>query len=77
VLERGQTPRRSLDMLVEEALAHGGRDNVTAVLLLVNDPLLPLPADGESPEVLRPDRSGGGRGLWRRLRGFFDGRHRR
>ncbi|GLH69288.1 protein-serine/threonine phosphatase [Geothrix rubra] len=77
VLRRDQTPRRSLDLLVEEALAQGGRDNITAVLLLANDPMLPLPGDGEVPEVLRPDRSGGGGGLWQMLRGFFDGRRRR
>ncbi len=77
VLRRDQTPRRSLDLLVEEALAQGGRDNITAVLLLANDPMLPLPADGEAPEVLRPDLNPGGGGLWQMLRGFFDGRRRR
>lgn len=77
VLKRDQTPRRSLDLLVEEALAQGGRDNITAVLLLANDPMLPLPGDGEAPEVLRPDRSPAGGGLWRMLRDFFDGRRRR
>lgn len=77
VLRRDQAPRRSLDMLVEEALTQGGRDNITAVLLLANDPMLPMPNDGEGPEVLRPDRTTGGGGLWQMLRGFFDGRRRR
>ncbi|HEX9010728.1 MAG TPA: protein phosphatase 2C domain-containing protein [Holophagaceae bacterium] len=77
VLKRDQPPRRCLDLLVEEALAHGGRDNITAVLLLANDPMLPLPGDREAPEVLRPERNGGGGGLWQLLRGFFDGRRRR
>ena len=76
VLKRDQPPRRSLDLLVEEALARGGRDNITAVLLLANDPMLPLPGHGEAPEVARPDRNGG-TGLWGRLLGIFDGRRRR
>ena len=77
VLKQDQAPRRSLDLLVEEALAHGGRDNITAVLLLANDPALPLPGEDESLEVLRPDPGSGGSGLWRLLRDFFDGRRRR
>lgn len=77
VLKQDQAPRRSLDLLVEEALAHGGRDNITAVLLLANDPALPLPGEDESLEVMRPDPSSGGSGLWRLLRDFFDGRRRR
>ena len=76
VLKRDQPPRRSLDLLLEAALAQGGRDNITAVLLLANDPMLPLPDDGEAPEVARPDRNGG-TGLWGRLLGIFDGRRRR
>ena len=77
VLKQEQAPRRSLDLLVEEALAHGGRDNITAVLLLANDPALPLPGEDESLEVMRPDPGNGGSGLWRLLRDFFDGRRRR
>lgn len=77
ILQMEQPPRRSLDLLLEAALAHGGRDNITAVLLLANDPMLPLPNGGEAPEVARPGQASKGMGLWQLVRGFFDGRRRR
>lgn len=74
VLELGLSPRRSLELLVEEALAHGGRDNITGVLLSLNDPGLPLPVPGEPVDLHRPGPDPGGRGLWGRLKGLFGGR---
>jgi protein phosphatase len=66
-------PRHTLEQLVAEALAHGGRDNITGVLLTLNDPGLPLPADGDPLDLRRPDRISQGRGIWGRLRNLFGG----
>ena len=77
VLQQNLAPRQSLDLLVEEALAHGGRDNITAVLLQISDPMLPLPAAVSLPPAIhRLAGSGGKGGFWERLVGFFDGRRR-
>ncbi len=43
ILDHGFSPRRSLELMVEAALAKGARDNVTALLLALDDPALPLP----------------------------------
>jgi protein phosphatase len=72
ILEQDLSPRRSLELLVEAALAHGGRDNITGILLALNDPGLPLPTAGEPLELTHP----GVRpqpGLLTRLRSFLGG----
>lgn len=73
VLTQQFSPKRTLEMLVEDALAHGGRDNITGVLLTLNDPSLPLPTEGEAPELIRPGAHPAGQGLWGRFRGLFRG----
>ncbi len=77
ILQREQTPRQSLDRLLEEALAHGGRDNITAVMLHVNDPMLPLPGQPGAPAIERVVGLREQGGLLGRLMGLFDGRRRR
>jgi protein phosphatase len=73
VLNQGLSPRRSLELLVEEALAHGGRDNITGVILVLNDPGLPLLVAGEALDLVHPGAHIHGRGLWSRFRGLFGG----
>ena len=73
VLNQGLSPRRSLELLVEDALAHGGRDNITGVILILNDPSLPLPTAGEALDLVHPGARIRGRGFWARFRGFFGG----
>ncbi|HEX9082233.1 MAG TPA: protein phosphatase 2C domain-containing protein [Holophagaceae bacterium] len=77
VLRRDQTPRQSLDRLVEEALSHGGRDNITAVLLHVNDPMLPLPGEEAAPDIQHLVGRSHPVSLLGRFLGLFDGRRRR
>ncbi|MDE3033889.1 MAG: serine/threonine-protein phosphatase [Acidobacteriota bacterium] len=77
VLKRHHTPKQSLDELIEEALAHGGRDNITAVLLHLTDPMLPLPGESGDPDVQRLGGSRAEAGLLVRLFGHFRGRRRR
>jgi protein phosphatase len=71
VLLRELGPRRSLELLVDEALASGGRDNITGVILAFNDPGLPEPAPRERLDLMRPLAPS--RGLWARLRDIFGG----
>ena len=73
VLDQNLSPRRCLELLLEDAIAQGARDNVTGVMLALNDPGLPLPEPGEPLDVLRPDVRDHGRGFWGRLRGLFGG----
>jgi protein phosphatase len=73
VLDQSLSPRRCLELLLEDAIAQGARDNVTGVMLALNDPGLPLPEPGEPLDVLRPDVRDHGRGFWGRLRGLFGG----
>jgi len=73
VLNQGLSPRRSLEQLVEDALAHGGRDNITGVILALNDPLLPLPAPKEGLDLVHPGATVRSRGIWERVRGIFRG----
>jgi protein phosphatase len=73
VLNLGLGPRRSLELLVEEALAHGGRDNITGVILTLSDPGLPVPRTGESINLVHPSLHLRGRGLWDRVRRFLGG----
>jgi serine/threonine protein phosphatase PrpC len=48
------SPRRTLELLLEVALEHGGRDNITALLLALDDPAFPLPAAGEEIQIIAP-----------------------
>ncbi|HEX4846100.1 MAG TPA: protein phosphatase 2C domain-containing protein [Geothrix sp.] len=73
VLDLKLSPRRCLELLLEDAIAMGARDNVTGVMLALNDPGLPLPVAGEPLDVLHPDARDQGRGFWGRLRGLFGG----
>lgn len=73
LLDQGLSPRRTLELLVEEALAHGGRDNITGVILTLNDPGLPLPRSGEAIDLTHPSLHLRGQGLWDRVRRFLGG----
>ncbi len=73
LLNQGLSPRRSLECLVDEALAHGGRDNITGVILTLSDPSLPLPVQGEALEVTHPGTQQARRPFWRWLRGLIGG----
>ncbi|HEY3399803.1 MAG TPA: protein phosphatase 2C domain-containing protein [Geothrix sp.] len=73
ILDQNLSPRRSLELLLEEAIHQGARDNVTGVMLVLNDPGLPLPAPGEPLDVLHPDFRDQGHSFWGRLRGLFGG----
>lgn len=73
VLMQDLSPRRSLELLVDAALAHGGRDNITGVILALNDPGLPLPRAGEAVDLTHPGPRRSGRGLWARLHRLFGG----
>lgn len=55
ILAQAFSPRRTLELMLEEALRNGGRDNITALLLALDDPALRLPAHGEAPKVTDPD----------------------
>jgi PPM family protein phosphatase len=72
VLNRDFSPRRSLELLVDEALAHGGRDNITGAILTLSDVILPLPVQGEAIDLVRPSAEAstpGLRGWFRRIFG--------
>ena len=73
VMNQGFSPRRSLELLVDEALAHGGRDNITGVILTLNDPGLPLPTVGEALDLVHPGVHIRTLGFWGRFRGLFGG----
>jgi protein phosphatase len=76
ILAQGLTPAETLEVLVTEALAAGGRDNVTALILALDAPGLPLPMPGEgvrvtdvSPHTQPPDNDSFLSRLSRILRG--------
>ena len=77
-LELNYSPRRTLELMLEVALEHGGRDNVTAVLLALDDPAFPLPAAGETsasfPLPLRMSKPPQRIGILSKLSRFFKGR---
>lgn len=73
VLARDLSPRLALEELLEEALARGARDNVTGVVLALNDPGLPLPDPGEALDLVHPNARATAQGLWGRLRDLFGG----
>lgn len=77
ILAEGFSPRRTLELLLRATMDGGARDNVTALLLVLDDPALPLPTPGERPEVVDPTsqmtiRSRGG--LMTRLGRMFVGK---
>jgi len=51
-LERPAQP--TLELMLEEALAQGGRDNITALLLELGDPAFPLALPDELIRVVQP-----------------------
>lgn len=51
---RGLSQRGTLEALLDAALLHGARDNITAVLLSLDDPALPLPGPDEQAAVTDP-----------------------
>lgn len=73
ILDHGFSPRRSLELMVEAALAKGARDNVTALLLALDDPALPLPDPRLDTVCVEPppDPPAEGRGLSARLGRLF------
>lgn len=77
-LELNYSPRRTLELMLEVALEHGGRDNVTAILLAMDDPAFPLPAAGENVSILPPPPSNveapARIGILSKLSRFFKGR---
>ena len=74
ILAPGFSPRKTLENLVEEAIANGGRDNITAMLLALNDPLLPLPAAQEVPVVEKPLLPVVPKGWMRKIKTMFGAR---
>lgn len=54
LLALDMAPKETLERMVAEALAHGGRDNITALLLTLDDPGFPLALDGEPVRVETP-----------------------
>jgi len=52
VLDHNYSTRRSLELMLGMALDHGGRDNVTILMLALDDPGLPLPGADEGVCVL-------------------------
>lgn len=54
IMQECYSPRRTLEMLLEAAMERGARDNITALLLVLDDPALPLPEPGEGAEVTDP-----------------------
>nr|WP_320131939.1 PP2C family serine/threonine-protein phosphatase [uncultured Holophaga sp.] len=73
ILDFGFSPRRSVELMVELALDRGGRDNITALLLALDDPAFALPIPGEpvtwhEPRVqLEPEASPGLSNWFKRL----------
>ena len=56
-LAMGLSPSRTLEAMAEEALARGGRDNLTGLLLAMDDPGLPPPGPGEPVSIEHPAES--------------------
>jgi len=54
ILAQGLPLRATLEQLVDEALAQGGRDNITALILALDDPGFPLPVPGERVRLVEP-----------------------
>ena len=54
ILAMGEPARETLERMLQEALEHGGRDNITALLMELGDPAFPLPVPGEAIRVVEP-----------------------
>ena len=66
-------PKAILEQLVEAAIARGGRDNITGIVLFLNDPELPRPQDAADFELVRPLAQAPAGGFWRGLRKLLGG----
>lgn len=73
VLSQNLSPRQILEQLLEDALTQGARDNVTGVVLVLNDPGLPVPAPAEPLDLAHPRVRAVAQGVWGRLRELFGG----
>ncbi len=71
IMAPGFSPRKTLESLVEEAIANGGRDNITGVILAMNDPLLPMLQPTDALLVEKPLLPEVPRGWMRRLKTIF------
>lgn len=58
IFSRSYSPRRTLEVALEAALEHGGRDNVTGIVLALDDPGFPLPGPDEAAQVVVPALEG-------------------
>jgi protein phosphatase len=56
-LAQGGSASRILETMAEEALARGGRDNLTGLLLALDDPGLALPEPFEPVRIVEPQLS--------------------
>lgn len=78
LLDLNYSLRRTLELMMEVALEHGGRDNVTALLLALDDPAFPLPEPGDSIRLIPPPPMNpeppARNGLPSKLRHLFKGR---
>jgi protein phosphatase len=54
LLSLGLPARQTLERMLDEALARGGHDNITALLLELSDPAFPLPVANEPIRVVEP-----------------------
>ena len=54
LLALGLPAPATVERMLEEALARGGRDNLTALLLELNDSAFPLPVAGEPIRLVQP-----------------------
>ncbi len=77
-MELNHSPRRTLELMLEVALEHGGRDNATALLLALDDPAFPLPEAGADIHIIPPPalelEPPEKNGLLSRVRRFFKGK---
>jgi protein phosphatase len=73
LLAMGHSPRKTLESLLEAALESGARDNVTGVILGLNDPLLPLPKPEEKVEIVKPLLPTVPKGWMRKVINLFGG----
>ncbi len=73
LLEPELSPRQCLEGLLEAALAHGGRDNITGIVLSMNDPGLALPTPGDILDLSNPGARERRAGFRAWFRGLFGG----
>ncbi len=58
ILAKGLAANYTLEAMAEGALARGGRDNLTALLLTLDDPLLAMPSPYEPVRIVEPPLAG-------------------